>query len=326
MYRILHYASLAGSSHNTQPWKAAVFGEDSILIFADTSRLLPVVDKTGRELFISIGAFIENLSAAANCLGYQTVINQNPSDDPLSKPVASVRLYKSANQKAGFSLSDLELRTTLRIPFDTVPVNQPDWESLVGLDTAHIHFISSASAEGKRIAENEYEAFAIQSRNELAKEELANWIRFSNKDVKGKRDGLTPAGMGIKGIGGFVVRNTFKPEDSKKASFVEQGIEKTKKQVEHCGGWIIITQETDNREGWIKAGRLYERLNLSCRKLHLGFHPMNQIIEEAAFENKLNHELKFRGNIRFIARIGYVNDYPGPVSLRRSVDSFSIFN
>jgi hypothetical protein len=41
-------------------------------------------------------------------------------------------------------------------------------------------------------------------------------MRFSNKDVNTKRDGLTPEGMGIKGIGGFMVRNFMKPEDSKK--------------------------------------------------------------------------------------------------------------
>ena len=65
-------------------------------------------------------------------------------------------------------------------------------------------------------------------------------------EVNSKRDGLTPAGMGIKGIGGFVVRHFMKPEDSKQESFVKSGIEKTQKQVENCGGWIIISTENDN--------------------------------------------------------------------------------
>jgi len=52
--------------------------------------------------------------------------------------------------------------------------------------------------------------------------------------------------MGIKGIGGFVVRHFMKPEDSKQESFVKSGIEKTQKQVENCGGWIIISTENDN--------------------------------------------------------------------------------
>ena len=73
-YKILNYASLAGSSHNSQPWKVEVFPNDSILVFADTSRLLNVVDPKGIELYISIGAFIENLDIAANALGYRTEI------------------------------------------------------------------------------------------------------------------------------------------------------------------------------------------------------------------------------------------------------------
>lgn len=181
------------------------------------------------------------------------------------------------------------------------------------------------TAKGKLLAKKEYEAYAIQSHNKQSGDELAEWIRFSDKDVKEKRDGLTTAGMGIKGIGGFVVRTFFRPEDSKKESFVSQGIEKTKEQVENCGGWIIITREDDIIEDCINAGRLYERISLSCRKLNIGFHPMNQVIEEDEFENLLNNDLKLKGKIMFVARIGYVNNYPEPVSLRRPVESFCIF-
>ncbi|MBN2396353.1 MAG: hypothetical protein JXC36_07825 [Candidatus Atribacteria bacterium] len=83
---------------------------------------------------------------------------------------------------------------------------------------------------------------------------------------KEKQDGLTTSGIGMKGIGGFIVRNFFKPEDSKKESFVTKGIEKTKLQVENCGGCIVITQELENIEGWINTGRLYQAMHLKCRK------------------------------------------------------------
>ena len=171
----------------------------------------------------------------------------------------------------------------------------------------------------------ELEAYTIQAYQKEAQDELASWMRFSNKDVNSKRDGLTPAGMGIKGIGGFMVRNFFKPEDSKKVSFVKSGVEKTKNQVENCGGWIIISTEKDNIFEWINVGRIYERLNIQCRSLNLGFHPMNQIIEVPEIEREVNNKLIQGKNIRFVARIGYVNDYPAPVSKRRSVESFTIF-
>ena len=143
--------------------------------------------------------------------------------------------------------------------------------------------------------------------------------------MKEKQDGLSTAGMGIKEFGGFVVRNFFSPDDSKKESFVVNGIKKTKLLVENCGGWLVITQKSNNIAAWINTGRLYERLNLKCRKLGLGFHPMSQTIEEQESGTESNNFLGFSGKLMFVARIGYVNDYPTPVSLRRPVESFTSF-
>ena len=323
IYKILYYASLAGSSHNSQPWKVEVFGEDSILVYADFSRKLTVVDNSGRELFISLGAFMENLSIAANCYGYQTSFRfYKPEEN--TKSIATVHLIKSRIEKSDFNLSDLEQRTTLRIPFDTIPVSKPDWEKLVSPDISNIHFVSSATEEGKFIAKNELSAYEKQSTNEQANDELVKWMRFSNKDAKEKRDGLTIAGMGIKGIRGFIVRNFLNPEDLKKESFINQSIDKTKQLVEKCGGWIILTQPNDDISGWVMTGMLYEQINIYCRNLYIGFHPMNQITEEG-YENEISKLLNIRGKILFVARIGYVKEYPAPVSLRRSVDSFTSF-
>lgn len=325
IHQILYYAALAGSSHNSQPWKVEVFHNDSILVFADSSRLLKVVDPKGIELFISVGAFIENLNIAANAYGYKTDITLFETTINSSLPAASIKLIKTGLSQKPEPLKELELRNTMRIPFDTLSIKNDDWKKLVMTDSAKIIFVSSNSPDGRFIAKKELEAYTFQAYQKDAQEELASWIRFSNKDVNSKLDGLTPAGMGINGIGGFVVRNFMKPEDSKKASFVKSGIEKTQKQVENCGGWIIISTEKDNVIDWINVGRIYERLNIQCRSLNLGFHPMNQIIEVQEIAQQLNSELLSGRKIRFVARIGYVNEYPVPVSKRRPVESFVFF-
>lgn len=324
-HKILRYASLAGSSHNTQPWRIEVFANDSIVVYADTSRLLSVVDPKGIELLISVGAFIENLDIAANALGYKTEIAVYNARMNSSLPAAGIKLTKADLALNQESLKELELRTTLRIPFSTNEIKAEDREKLVSMAPENIIFISSNSPNGRFVSEKELEAFAIQSYQKEAQDELATWIRFSDKDVNTKRDGLTPAGMGIKGIGGFMVRNFMKPEDSKKESFVKAGVEKTKKQVENCGGWILIITETDEAADWINVGRMYERLNIQCRSLNLGFHPMNQLIEVPAIEQQVNGKLSPNQKIRFVARIGYVDEYPAPVSKRRPVESFAIF-
>ncbi|OIP82987.1 MAG: hypothetical protein AUK44_06420 [Porphyromonadaceae bacterium CG2_30_38_12] len=325
IYKILYYASLAGSSHNSQPWKAEVYGEDSILVFADISRKLQVVDPTLRELYISVGAFIENLSRAASYFGYETEIKVHNLSDINGGPVASVTLNKSNEKREETILNDIKLRTTLRILYDTNPIKEADWMTLIAVAPSNIHYFSADSEKGNYIKQKELESYTQQAKNKNAQDELASWIRFSNKDVKEKQDGLTTEGMGIKGIGGFVVRNFFKPGDSKKESFVNQGIDKTKLQVENCGGWLIITQPSENIESWINTGRLYQAMHLKCRKMNIGFHPMNQISEETDFGRKANTFLGLNGQILFIARIGYVKEYPEPVSVRRPVESFTTF-
>lgn len=325
IHKIIYYASLAGSSHNSQPWKVEVFPNDSILVFADTSRLLTIVDPKGIELFISIGAFIENLDIAANALGYKTDILIYNNGLNSGMPAASIKLTKSGMPQRLEYMKELELRTSLRIPFDTLRIKKEDWEKLVLIDSVNILFVPAMSPDGRFIAKKELEAYTIQAYQKDAQDELVSWLRFSNKDVNFKLDGLTPAGMGIKGISGIVVRNFMKPEDSKKETFIKSGVEKTQKQVENCGGWIIISTQKDDVSDWINVGRIYECMNIQCRSLNLGFHPMNQIIEVQPIYQEVNDKMMPGRKIRFIARIGYVNEYPAPVSKRRSVESFTIF-
>jgi hypothetical protein len=57
--RILWYASLAPSGHNSQPWFVKVAEKGKWIIGGDPKRRLPAVDPDNRELLLSIGAFAE---------------------------------------------------------------------------------------------------------------------------------------------------------------------------------------------------------------------------------------------------------------------------
>ncbi len=315
--KIIYYASLAGNSHNTQPWYVYVESDSLLFIKADFSRKLQIVDPDARGLFISLGAFIENLELAAGSLGYKTEVKITAKHKNDSN-VATI--YLNESQKNGYNLSQIENRRTLRTPFHNTEISKEHLNNLFDNSKSEIFYFSSSSEEGKYIAEQTLAAYTQQAQDDQAKQELANWMRFSNSDVEKYRDGLTTTGMGITGFGGFFVRNFYKPEDSMKDSFIKTGIEKTKEQIENCGGWIVIIQNEDSPKSWIKTGRLYQRLNLVCRDMMIGFHPMNQMIEEENFEEKANERLSQSGIIQFIARVGYVDEYPPANSVRRSVN------
>lgn len=317
---ILYYASLAGNSHNTQPWYVEADGNTTIRVYANTTRKLHIVDPDSRGLFISLGAFIENLALAAGNLGYEAQVELKA----ISKhDVLAASITLKPGKTSEIQLREIESRRTLRVPFKKTELKASDIKNLKGESAMQVHYIPAGSEQGQYIADKTLEAYTQQANDAQAKQELAGWIRFSNKDVKQHLDGLTSSGMGISGIGGFMVRNFYKPEDSMKQSFVDTGVQKTKIQVENCAGWIIITQSEDNPENWMKTGRIYQRMNIICRSMMIGFHPMNQMIEEPDFEEKANTYLGLSGVIQFVARVGYVDEYPEAVSVRRPVSDFA---
>jgi nitroreductase len=81
--RLVRYATLAASSHNTQPWRFEV-GDGVIRVFADARRQLRVADPDRRELFLSAGCAVENLAVAAEHHGYATAVTYDEPDGPAS--------------------------------------------------------------------------------------------------------------------------------------------------------------------------------------------------------------------------------------------------
>jgi len=212
----------------------------------------------------------------------------------------------------------------LRNPFKTDPISKKDLTYLIDHDNDTILFFEAESEMGKYISQQNLLAYTQQSHDTRAKEELASWIRFANSDVKKYRDGLTTAGMGIKGFSALFVRNFFSPEDSKSDSFVEAGIKKAEDQLSNHAGWIAIKQPGSTPIDWMEAGRVYQRVHLKCRSRMIGFHPFNAVIEENNYERKFIKKINIKGKVHLLARIGYVDSYPEPVSVRRTVNDILI--
>lgn len=70
---LIRLASLAASSHNTQPWLFER-ASGSILIRPDRSRRCPVVDPEDAHLYRSLGCAAENLIHAASLQQLQTTV------------------------------------------------------------------------------------------------------------------------------------------------------------------------------------------------------------------------------------------------------------
>ena len=72
---VLSYAILAPSAHNLQSWKIQMSGNDSILLFCDTTRLLPQTDPLNRQIMLTQGTFLEFFKII--CMSYAITMTRS---------------------------------------------------------------------------------------------------------------------------------------------------------------------------------------------------------------------------------------------------------
>ena len=317
---ILFLASLAPSGHNTQPWFVKYIEPYHWVIGNDKSRWLPGVDPIQRETILSIGAFIQNLEYAANNLGYNcqfsilatTNQDENIVDVKLTKATAIIR----------YDIEQIKHRRTVRSNYLSDVLKKEDSSYLTKEESDFIQYIPNSSKEHFWLKEQTIEANKIQASRDAAQIELASWIRFSSKDAAGHLDGLTLAGMEIEGIPGWYLRNFYGKKDVMKKSFRDQSIDKVVKQVTQSAGWLLITSKDNSVATLLETGKRLQRLWLKIREKNIAIHPMTQIIEEASTNQKLNQSIGINEPVQFILRVGYLKNYPEPVSPRRTVERF----
>jgi len=326
---ILYLASLAPSGHNTQPWTVRILEPKHWVIGSDKRRWLTAVDPENRELLLGIGAFIENLVITAGTFGYEVDI-QIIAKSPMDLEIADIRLKKG--NPVDFPIEKIKQRRTVRSGFTDQEIKTEDLKyiakhevkscTLINVPSSHSFYFPNKSPQGKYLLEGTIEANRIQAFRDPAQEELANWIRWTNKEAKQYRNGLTPESMGIKGIGGLFVRNFYDRQSVLKKSFRDQTVDIVAKQVKTCGGWLVVTSGDSNIRTLIEHGRVYENMLLKIREKMIAVHPMTQMLEEEAWKNKIAKELGITGEVQWILRIGYLQSYPDPVSLRMPVSWF----
>ncbi|MEV4602957.1 nitroreductase family protein [Amycolatopsis sp. NPDC049253] len=190
----LRAATLAPSTHNTQPWLFAS-GPGGIEVRADPDRILPVADADRRELLLSCGAALFNLRTAIHACGVHPVVSlfpRRPEPDLLAvvRPVGAA----SAGDRLARLAREIPRRHTNRSPFGTevVPPSvvgllrhaaelEQAW--LPRLDHGQVAVLKKLVRTSHRVQMND-PAF------------LAEWHRWTARD-RSSRDGVPMSAGGI---------------------------------------------------------------------------------------------------------------------------------
>ena len=320
-WQVLHYASLAPSGHNSQPWVVRVEAPGSWVVGADPERRLPVVDQDNREVLLSIGAFLENLVQAAAAIGYEAEV-EVVAEDRADEDLARVTLAPAAPRPV--SLKRLESRRTLKTGFLSRELRAGDIGVFEAAAGQGLHYFPRSSSHSRLMSEAALENFRIQFENDRAMAEAAAWTRLSDRDARKYMDGLRPDGMEISGLSGWFVRHFMDTEDVAGQTWRKRAVEKAAEQVGQGGGWIVITSPGRGVGDLVAAGRRFQRMALSARGMNIGIHPMTQTLEEAHGVKQVRDNHAPSMIPQFMLRVGYVDGYPDPVSFRRPVGWFLV--
>jgi hypothetical protein len=317
--KILYLATLAPSGHNTQPWTVQVIEPGRWVIGSEKSRWLPAVDPQNRELLLSIGTFLENLTFASQMYGYVSQV-KIIANDSYSINLAEVSLKKMAGQEKPDER--ITTRRTIRSRHLNKELLPADLDYLLpSLYKHQFRYYSRNSPQGKFLADGTLAANQRQAFRDPAQLELSNWIRWSHADGKKYRNGLTPKSMELHGIASWYVKNFYTKQSVLGKKFREQSVAMTKQQVANCGGWLLVTSPSQSVIDIIQAGRILEQTWLKAADRKIAFHPMTQMLEESPWNETIRQELGISEQIQFIIRVSYLDDYPKPVSLRMPLTS-----
>ncbi len=270
MREMIRYAVLAPSGHNTQPWKFAV-QENTIQICPDYARRLPAVDPQDRELWISLGCALENLSIAASAAGYGADVGY----PALGAEHIMVRLSRMFTPNPASLLEAIPHRQNNRSLYDgrSIPLTKMKEIEAVKSDAGVSMQIFTDAARKEAIIQYIKASDRKQFHDPAFVAELVSWIRFNKPEALHSLDGLYTRCTGNPDVPRWLGKRFLT------AASAGQQADTSAKKARSSSGLIVISAEQDDKRHWIETGRLYERLALTLTTLGIQLAFLNQPAE-----------------------------------------------
>lgn len=313
--QILYYASLSPSSHNAQMWKTKVYPEErKVVISIDEARALPAVDPARREMYISLGAYARSCVLSFEAFGY------NASQHISENGTVTINYSKGGMAKDEGLIELMKRRHTDKRNFLTKPIPEFFQEGLGGIRGTT--FFPSNSEGFELIKQQTMEAAADQRDNQAIRDELADWLRFSNSEVARSKDGISAEQMGITGFKKALYYLFMSRESAKGDSFAQQGYDMAQGQVDGCAGFIVVS-DIDTPRDYVNAGMHLLEVWLYATRNNIEVHPMSYAAENPERRQLLMKSLKLTSPPQMILRVGYIEGVYGEnIPVRRDLKDY----
>lgn len=295
-------ASLAGNSHNSQPWSFVVGKkEKSISLFMDPKRVLTVSDVSGRQSVISCGCALENLLVSINEFGLDFSIDFIDEKNGIAKvKIKNIEQVKSPKKHSEIynsiftrRVNRSKCRTDKSVPSDFL--NQiADLNYGLEIKTITDNLTKNA------IAEIQEQADRFVLGNDKFRKELGEWLLPNN----------TKSYLGMPG-------STFGLKDSESELIHHQlltgkldydlasGVAISDRQRIQTSPLVLVIVGDDNKENWINTGRLWQRISLIAESVGLSVAVSAAIVEVPLLSGMLSMRLATIKKPLMITTIGY---------------------
>ncbi len=314
---LVNYALLAPSIHNSQPWRFRITGE-TLELFADRKRALPVVDPDGRALVISCGAALFNLRTAMyyfGCVGDARLIPDPRQPDLLARITLDGTRLDPGEWSELFDA--IPVRCTNRgayEPREVRPSAQAALRDAARVEGAWLALFKGARAK-KAVALLIAGGDRIQFNNPWFRKELAHWLH-SARD----KDGLPGYAKGVNELLDFTM-----PAIAYLIRTFDVGNGVAARDSDLAAGSPLLAclgTARDDALAWLNAGEALQRVLLVAtgHGLHASF--LNQPIEVPALRPKLGALSAHKYYPQILLRVG--SGAPGRHTPRRPLEDVLI--
>ncbi len=280
---LTRFALLAPSGHNSQPWR--IHASDSqVALYINTGRNLNQSDPQGRQLYISLGCFLENLFTAADFFGFAFLPTYNypdPSDG--ATPVAEITFQKRtpAEHKDRRMVRAIIERNSNRYPYRDEPLPQSFIDYAGTIIEPQIKIFLLTDTAQKDQAANIMEDAQIYAMDSADfRKELSEYIKSSYTEEPYGMPGFT---LNIPGPVSILAPKLAKNINLSRLS-KKQDSELLLRRTPALG---VICASQDSRENWLSVGRVFERVWLRATSDGIAFSVWAAAIQHETFRARL---------------------------------------
>lgn len=307
---LIRCATLAASSHNTQPWKFSI-ERGAITILPDFTRRCPAVDPDDSHLFKSLGCAAENVVHAAAAQGFSAEVRFNPNEDSVvvvlsrSPSAGATDLYRAISQ-----------RQCVKTAYDGTPIGLPELEKLEkageGRNVRPIMLLSEA--QKATVIDYVTRGNITQLTDRAFRNELVSWIRFNPDAALRTGDGLSGRTSGQPALPTWIAKWIIGWVLTPKGQ-----ADTDARNIRSSAGVVVFVSSQDDKAAWVEVGRAYERFALQATALDIRTAFINQPIEVRPLRPQFESWLKLSGeHAQLMVRFGH--GATAPFSLRRPID------